>query len=105
VRRLAGPPPGDVEPGVHAAEQRQQADGIDVEDRLGAAADAGARVVAAEDEEIVEALAGEVPGLALQGVAVEILAGKVDHDLASGVAEGAAEGRRRRAWDCRRRCR
>jgi L-lysine 2,3-aminomutase len=86
-------------------EQRQEADGIDVKDRLGAAADADARVVAAQDQEIAETLVGQVPGLALQRVAVEILAGEMDHGLASGVAQRDRRGRAARASDCRRRCR
>ncbi len=80
-----------IEPGVHPAEQREQADRVDVEHRLRAAADAVAGIVAAEHKQVVETLAGEVPRLALQRVAVEILARKVDHHLAAGRLEGPAQ--------------
>ena len=56
---------------------------------------ADARVVAAQDQKIAEALVGQMPGLALQGVAIEILAGEVNHGLAPGVAQRPGERERR----------
>jgi hypothetical protein len=73
-----------VDAGVHFGEQRKQAHGIDVEDRLRPAADAGAGIVAGKHEEIVQTLARQMPRLGLEGVAVKILAREVDDHLAAG---------------------
>ena len=80
-----------VEAAIHSGQQRNEADGVDVEDRLGEAFAAADGVVAGHGEDVVEAFAVKHPGFGLEAVAVEVFAGEVDDDLFAGIEDGAAE--------------
>jgi len=77
------------------AEQGQQSDRVDVEDRFTTAADSRAGIIAGQHEEVVKPLAREMPGFAFESIPIEILAGKVNHDLAVRIAKGTAQRRSR----------
>ena len=69
---------GIGKPPVHARDQLQEVNGIQIEDRRGPPLEAGHRVVAAHDEEIPDARAVQGVKLAFTLVAVFVLAGKMD---------------------------
>jgi hypothetical protein len=80
---------------INSGQQRNEPDGVDIEDGLGAAQAAAEGVVAGHGEDVVEAFAVEHPGFGLEAVAVKVLAGEVDDDLFAGIEDGAAEGQGR----------
>ena len=89
------PRPGTLEPLVHRPQQRDQADRVEVEHRLGPAAEAAGRIVAGDGQDVLEALGGVAPGGRFQAVAVHVLAGQVQDDAAA--ALGHQPGRASRA--------
>ena len=61
-----------------------RADGVEVEHRLGPAAEAAGGIVAGDGQDVLETLGGIAPGGRLQAVAVHVLAGQVqDHAVAA----------------------
>ena len=84
---------------VHAPQQGDQAHRIQVEHRLGRAAEAGGGIVAGDGQDVVEPFRGVAPGRRFQPVAVLVLAGQVQHDLPAAVGHlpGQPVGRQHRA--------
>lgn len=69
---------GDLEALVHRTQESDQADRVEVEDRFGDAAKAGARIVAGDRQDVEKTFGRVAPGGGFQAVAIHVLAGQVD---------------------------
>ena len=85
------PRPEHAQPVVHRPQQRDQADGVEVEHRLGQAAEAAGGIVAGDGQDVLETFRGVAPGGRFQAVAVHVLAGQVQDDAAAAVGHQAGE--------------
>ena len=85
------PRPSDAQPFVHRPQERDQGHGVEVEHRLGPAAEAAGGIVAGDGQDVLETLGGVTPGGRFQAVAVHVLAGQVQDHAASALGHQAAE--------------
>ncbi len=85
--------------GVGVSEHGDEPDRIDVEDRPRAAAEAFLGVVAAEGQDIGQALAGQSVGRGLEGCPAAVATGQMDHALRAHLLDGVAEGKRPKAHE------
>jgi len=84
-----------IQPLIHLVQHRYQADGIDVEDRLGETFVSRGGIIAGHGEDIVKALAVEQPRFAFESVPIQIFAGEMNDDFFARVKDRPAEGKRR----------